>query len=106
MPGIRVDSYPQPRAARTGHQDTPLATSVTLAANPKPRIVWDTCARVEVAVNSAWKRIWQDDCALDLPECALAFAVIFALYLGLRAVGFSGQQAFSAAGDQLGSLAQ
>ena len=57
-------------------------------------------------MSSAWKRIWQDDCALDLPECALAFAVIFALYLGLKVVGFSGQQAFSAAGDQLGSLAQ
>jgi hypothetical protein len=61
---------------------------------------------VEVAVNSLWNRIWQDDCALDLPECALAFAVIFALYLGLKIVGVGGQQAFSSASEQLGSLAQ
>ena len=57
-------------------------------------------------MNSFWNRIWQDDCALDLPECALAFAVIFALYLGLKIVGLGGQQALSSASEQLGSLAQ
>jgi hypothetical protein len=54
---------------------------------------------------SVLNQLWRDDSALDLAECALAFAVVFALILGLKVVGVTGSEVFSQAGDKLDSLA-
>ena len=49
--------------------------------------------------------LWNDDTGLDLAEFVLAFAVVGALLLGLKVVGFSSHRAFSAVGDKLEDMA-
>jgi hypothetical protein len=57
-------------------------------------------------VRSRLWDLWNDDTGLDLAEFVLAFAVVFALMLGLKVVGFSSHHAFSAVGDKLDDMAR
>ncbi len=57
-------------------------------------------------MRSRLGELWKDDAGLDLAESALAFAVVSALLLALKVVGFSSGHAFSAVGDKLQEVAR